>query len=53
MPYLHIIIAVLKVLFLFSDANFQVIQRRAPQKAADDTQGHWLVDDGSHYVSQV
>ncbi|XP_054473215.1 innate immunity activator b [Anoplopoma fimbria] len=31
----------------------QVIQRRALQRAADDTQGHWVVDDGSHFVSQV
>ncbi|XP_022601067.1 innate immunity activator protein-like [Seriola dumerili] len=31
----------------------QVIQRRALQRAADDTQGHWVVDDGSHYISQV
>ncbi|XP_035518502.1 innate immunity activator b [Morone saxatilis] len=31
----------------------QVIQRRAPQRAADDTAGHWVVDDGSHFVSQV
>ncbi|XP_068450599.1 innate immunity activator b [Clinocottus analis] len=32
----------------------QVIQRRALQRAAaDDTQVHWVVDDGSHYVSQV
>ncbi|XP_070701590.1 innate immunity activator b [Pempheris klunzingeri] len=31
----------------------QVIQRRAPQRAADDTQGHWMVDDGPHFVSQL
>ncbi|XP_075967154.1 innate immunity activator b [Anarhichas minor] len=31
----------------------QVIQRKALQRAADDTQGHWVVDDGSHFVSQV
>ncbi|KAM9362451.1 innate immunity activator b [Symphorus nematophorus] len=31
----------------------QAIQRRAPQRPADDTQGHWTVDDGSHYMSQV
>ncbi|XP_040014864.1 innate immunity activator b isoform X2 [Xiphias gladius] len=31
----------------------QVIQRRALHRAADDTQGHWVVDDGSHFVSQV
>ncbi|KAM8756015.1 innate immunity activator b isoform 1-T2 [Acanthopagrus schlegelii] len=31
----------------------QGIQRRAPQRAADDTQGNWVIDDGSHYVSQV
>ncbi|XP_029286474.1 LOW QUALITY PROTEIN: innate immunity activator b [Cottoperca gobio] len=31
----------------------QVIQRRALQRAADDTQGHWVADDGSHFVSQV
>ncbi|XP_070758527.1 innate immunity activator b [Enoplosus armatus] len=31
----------------------QVLQRRALQRAADDTQGHWVVDDGSHFVSQV
>ncbi|XP_044075613.1 innate immunity activator b isoform X2 [Siniperca chuatsi] len=31
----------------------QVIQRRALQRAADDTQGHWVVDDGSHFVSQL
>lgn len=31
----------------------QVIQRRALQRAADDSQGHWVVDDGSHFVSQV
>ncbi|XP_010751751.2 innate immunity activator b isoform X2 [Larimichthys crocea] len=31
----------------------QVIQRRTLQRAADDAQGHWMVDDGSHYVSQV
>ncbi|XP_059184960.1 innate immunity activator b isoform X2 [Centropristis striata] len=31
----------------------QVMQRRALQRSADDSQGHWVVDDGSHYVSQV
>ncbi|XP_071350886.1 innate immunity activator b [Trachinotus anak] len=31
----------------------QVIQRRALPRAADDTQGHWFVDDGSHFISQV
>nr|XP_046240069.1 innate immunity activator b isoform X2 [Scatophagus argus] len=31
----------------------QVIPRKAPQRAADDTRGHWVVDDGSHFVSQV
>lgn len=31
----------------------QGIQKRAPQRAADDTQGNWVIDDGSHYVSQV
>ncbi|TNN81282.1 hypothetical protein EYF80_008342 [Liparis tanakae] len=31
----------------------QVIQRRALQRAADDTQAHWVGDDGSHFVSQV
>lgn len=31
----------------------QVIQKRALQIAADDTQGHWVVGDGSHFVSQV
>lgn len=31
----------------------QVTQRRALQRAADDTQEHWVVDDGSHFVSQV
>lgn len=51
--YFHILIMVLKVLLLFSVANFKVIQRRAPQRAADDTQGHWVADDGSHFASQV
>eukprot|EP00066_Takifugu_rubripes_P023150 XP_011612416.1 PREDICTED: uncharacterized protein C1orf106-like isoform X2 [Takifugu rubripes] len=32
--------------------NEQVIQRRAPPAAADETPGHWLVDD-SHFASQV
>ncbi|XP_034442073.1 innate immunity activator b isoform X1 [Hippoglossus hippoglossus] len=31
----------------------QMIQRRAPQRGADGTQGHWVVDDGSHFISQV
>ncbi|KAM3621403.1 uncharacterized protein V6R79_010867 [Siganus canaliculatus] len=31
----------------------QVIQRRVPQRPADDTQRLWLVDDGSHFASQV
>ncbi|XP_062255137.1 innate immunity activator b [Platichthys flesus] len=31
----------------------QVIQRRAPQRGADGSQGHWVVDDGSHFISQV
>ncbi|XP_040060084.2 innate immunity activator b isoform X1 [Gasterosteus aculeatus] len=31
----------------------QVIQRRALQRAADDRQGRWVVDDGSHFVSQL
>ncbi|KAL6111623.1 inava [Pungitius sinensis] len=31
----------------------QVIQRRALQRAADDSQGRWVVDDGSHFVSQL
>ncbi|KAM9860351.1 innate immunity activator b isoform 2-T2 [Aulostomus maculatus] len=31
----------------------QVIQRSALHIAADDTYGHWVVDDGTHYVSQV
>ncbi|XP_068172464.1 innate immunity activator b isoform X2 [Antennarius striatus] len=31
----------------------QVTQRRAPQRAADDTEGLWVVDDGSHFASQV
>ncbi|XP_042356373.1 innate immunity activator b isoform X2 [Plectropomus leopardus] len=31
----------------------QVVQRRALHRAVDDTQGHWVVDDGSHFVSQV
>ncbi|XP_074527935.1 innate immunity activator b [Halichoeres trimaculatus] len=31
----------------------QVFQRLAPQRSADDSQTHWLVDDGSHYMSQV
>lgn len=32
----------------------QVMQRRALQRAADDTQGHWVgLEDGSHYVSQL
>ncbi|KAF7654695.1 hypothetical protein LDENG_00066520 [Lucifuga dentata] len=30
-----------------------IIQRRAPQRAADDTPGHCVVDDGSEFVSQV
>ncbi|XP_031178319.1 innate immunity activator b isoform X2 [Sander lucioperca] len=28
----------------------QVIQRRALQRPADGTQGHWVVDDGSHFI---
>ncbi|XP_040890733.1 innate immunity activator b isoform X2 [Toxotes jaculatrix] len=31
----------------------QVLQRRTLQRTADDTQGHWVVDDGSHFISQV
>ncbi|CAJ1051742.1 innate immunity activator b [Xyrichtys novacula] len=31
----------------------QVNQRQALQRSADDSQTHWLVDDGSHYMSQV
>lgn len=31
----------------------QVVQRGALQRAADDTQGRWAVDDGSHFASQV
>ncbi|KAM7401945.1 hypothetical protein PAMP_017222 [Pampus punctatissimus] len=31
----------------------QVIQRQTLQKDADDTRGHWIVDDGSHYMSQL
>ncbi|KAM8916066.1 innate immunity activator b isoform 2-T7 [Spinachia spinachia] len=31
----------------------QVIQRRALQRGADDSQGRWVVDDGSHFVSQL
>ncbi|XP_029007449.1 innate immunity activator b isoform X2 [Betta splendens] len=31
----------------------QIIQRRGLQRAADDTQGHWAADDGSHFASQV
>ncbi|CAK6955734.1 innate immunity activator b [Scomber scombrus] len=31
----------------------QVIQRRALQRAAGDTQGHWVVEDGSHYISEL
>uniref|UniRef100_A0A8C6UPE7 Innate immunity activator b n=1 Tax=Neogobius melanostomus TaxID=47308 RepID=A0A8C6UPE7_9GOBI len=30
----------------------QVIQRR-PQRPLDDASEHWLVDDGTHYISQV
>lgn len=30
----------------------QVIQRR-PQRPVDDASEHWLVDDGTHYMSQV
>ncbi|KAG7218462.1 hypothetical protein INR49_009339 [Caranx melampygus] len=33
--------------------NQQVFQRRAVQRAADEPQGHWVVDDGSHYMSQL
>lgn len=31
----------------------QVIQRMAHQRAVEDPSGHWLMDDGSHFVSQV
>lgn len=31
----------------------QMIQRRPQQRPLDDTSGHWLVDDGTHYISQV
>ncbi|XP_075880586.1 innate immunity activator b [Nelusetta ayraudi] len=31
----------------------QVTQRRTPQSAADDAQGHWVVDDGTHFASQL
>lgn len=48
-----IILLNLLLLFFFSVANLQVIQKRALQIAADDTQGHWVVGDGSHFVSQV
>ncbi|KAK7915658.1 hypothetical protein WMY93_011419 [Mugilogobius chulae] len=30
----------------------QVIQRR-PQRPLDDSSGHWILDDGTHYISQV
>ncbi|KAI3369460.1 hypothetical protein L3Q82_007674 [Scortum barcoo] len=28
----------------------QVIHRRTLQRAADDSQGHWVVEDGSHFI---
>uniref|UniRef100_UPI0037E871F4 innate immunity activator b n=1 Tax=Semicossyphus pulcher TaxID=241346 RepID=UPI0037E871F4 len=31
----------------------QVIQRQTLQRSADDSQAHWVVEDGSHYMSQV
>ncbi|XP_061544844.1 innate immunity activator b isoform X2 [Phycodurus eques] len=31
----------------------QVIQRRALQLSTNDSQEHWPVDDGTHYMSQV
>ncbi|MEQ2164032.1 hypothetical protein GOODEAATRI_002346, partial [Goodea atripinnis] len=31
----------------------QVIQRGAVQRAAEEAPEHWLIDDGSHYMSQV
>ncbi|XP_068598787.1 innate immunity activator b [Brachionichthys hirsutus] len=31
----------------------QAAQRRAPQRAADDPEGLWVVDDGSHFASQL
>ncbi|KAM7005792.1 innate immunity activator b [Tautogolabrus adspersus] len=31
----------------------QVIQRRPLQRSADDSQAHWVVDDSSHYMSQL
>ncbi|XP_061583459.1 innate immunity activator b isoform X2 [Cololabis saira] len=33
--------------------NDQVLQRVPLQRAADDSQGCWVIDDGSHYISQV
>ncbi|XP_067361440.1 innate immunity activator b isoform X1 [Channa argus] len=30
-----------------------VLQRMGLQRPADDTQGHWVGDDGSHFASQV
>lgn len=37
----------------FSVSVLKVIQRRAPPRAADDAQGHWVVDDGTHFASQL
>ncbi|XP_008282921.1 innate immunity activator b isoform X2 [Stegastes partitus] len=31
----------------------QINQRAALQRAAEGVQGHWVVDDGTHYMSQV
>ncbi|XP_028262485.1 innate immunity activator b isoform X3 [Parambassis ranga] len=31
----------------------QVFQRGAFHRAADDAHGHWVLEDGSHYISQV
>ncbi|KAM6928287.1 innate immunity activator b isoform 2-T2 [Xenentodon cancila] len=33
--------------------NDQVVQRVPLQRAADDSHGCWVIDDGSHYISQV
>lgn len=39
--------------FCLSFDSIKVFQRRTTQKAADDAQGHWLVDDGTHFASQL
>lgn len=39
--------------WFLSVTHLQAPQRRAVQLPTDDSQGHWVVDHGTHYISQV